>query len=214
MLYQGKSLSLICASLTWLRNHKATEQEVALKEAGEAYKDEPSWVVDQLLSRKRGELLRQWEDREKRLASFRLKEKAQEDRSRKRRRVEDTRPTIETTADEDAEWMLDTDDHDARQEDALSGLSKESREILEKIGLGNRIKQVDSDEEIIEEKIKVRLLTLIQSLLIVTGDDRSTIHQELIPNCHNLLRNYAALYFHPPCPLQLPKDQMLPQRSL
>ncbi|PON30826.1 chromosome transmission fidelity protein 1 [Trichoderma gamsii] len=151
----GKSLSLICASLTWLRNYKATEQEVALKEAGEAYKDEPSWVVEQLLSRKRGELLRQWEDREKRLASFRLKEKAQEERSRKRRRVEDTRATIETTVDEDAEWLLDTDDHDVRQEDALSGLSKESREILEKIGLGNRIKQADSDEGIIEEKIKI-----------------------------------------------------------
>lgn len=214
MLYQGKSLSLICASLTWLRNHKATEQEVALKEAGEAYKDEPSWVVEQLLTRKRGELLRQWEDREKRLASFRLKEKAQEERSRKRRRVEDARATIETTVDEDAEWLLDTDDHDARQEDALSGLSKESREILEKIGLGNRIKQADNDEEIIEEKIKVRLLTLIQSLLIVTGDDRSTIHQEPIPSYRNLLQNYAALYFHLPCPPQLPKDQMFPQRSL
>ncbi|PTB37593.1 uncharacterized protein TrAFT101_012025 [Trichoderma asperellum] len=151
----GKSLSLICASLTWLRNHKATEQEVALKEAGDAYKDEPSWVVEQLLSRKRGELLRQWEDREKRLASFRLKEKVQEERGRKRRRVEEVPASIKTTADEDAEWLLDTDDHDERQEDALSGLSKESREILEKIGLGNRIKQTDSDEEIIEEKIKI-----------------------------------------------------------
>lgn len=185
-----------------------------MEEAGEAYKDEPSWVVEQLLSRKRGELLRQWEDREKRLASFRLKEKAQEQRSRKRRRVEDTRATIETTADEDAEWLLDTDDHDERREDALSGLSKESREILEKIGLGNRIKQADSDEEVIEEKIKVRVLTLIRSLLIVTGDDRSTTHPELIPNYHNLLQNYAVLYFRPPYPLQLPKDQMFPQRSL
>lgn len=200
--------------MTWLRNHKATEQEVALKEAGEAYKDEPSWVVEQLLSRKRGELLGQWEDREKRLASFRLKEKAQEERSRKRRRVEDTRATIETTVDEDAEWLLDTDDHDVRQEDALSGLSKESREILEKIGLGNRLKQADSDEEIIEEKIKVRVLALIQSLLIVTRDDRSIIHPEPIPNYHNLSQNYVDLYFHPLYPLQLPKDQIFPQQSL
>lgn len=199
--------------MTWLRNHKATEQEVALKEAGDAHKDEPSWVVEQLLSRKRGELLRQWEDREKRLASFRLKERAQEERSRKRRRVEDTRATIETTVDEDAEWLLDTDDHDVRQEDALSGLSKESREILEKIGLGNRIKQADKDEEIIEEKIKVRVLTLIQSLLIVTGDDRYIIHPEPIPNYHNLLQNYVDLYFHPPYPLQFPKDQIFPQPS-
>ncbi|KAL7939362.1 helicase C-terminal domain-containing protein [Trichoderma chlorosporum] len=150
----GKSLSLICASLTWLRNHKATRQEAELQVAGESYKDEPAWIVEQLLSRKRDELLRQWEDREKRLASFRLKEKIQDDRSRKRRRVEDVSTAAETTADEDAEWLLDSDDHDARQEDALSGLSKESREILEKIGLGGRMKQTD-DEDILEEKIKI-----------------------------------------------------------
>ncbi|UKZ75657.1 hypothetical protein TrVFT333_003347 [Trichoderma virens FT-333] len=149
----GKSLSLICASLTWLRNHKATRQEAELQVAGESYKDEPAWIVEQLLSRKRQELLRQWEDREKRLASFRLREKIQEERSRKRRRVEDVSAAVETTADEDAEWLLDADDDDARQEDALSGLSKESREILEKIGLGGRMKQTD-DEDILEEKIK------------------------------------------------------------
>ncbi|KAH6609131.1 hypothetical protein Trco_002477 [Trichoderma cornu-damae] len=155
----GKSLSLICASLTWLRNHKATRQEAALQEAGKAYKNEPAWIVEQLLSRKRQELLRQWEDREKRLASFRLKEKAQEERGRKRRRVEDVSTAVETTADEDAEWLLDSDEHGVRQEDALSGLSKESREILEKIGLGGRTKQAD-DEDIIEEKIKVRVSAL------------------------------------------------------
>lgn len=127
--------------------------------------------------------------------------------------MEDIPAPIETTADEDAEWLLDTDDHDVRQEDALSGLSKESREILEKIGLGNRIKQADSDEEIIEEKIKVRVLTLIQSLLILTGDDRFTIHPERIPNYRNLLQNCAVLYFRLRYPLQLPRDQMLPQRS-
>ncbi|RFU73957.1 chromosome transmission fidelity 1 [Trichoderma arundinaceum] len=132
---------------------RATRQEAALKEAGDAYKDEPAWIVDQLLSRKREELLRQWEDREKRLASFRVKEKAQEERGRKRRRVEDVSAAVETTTDEDAEWLLDSDDHDVRQDDALSGLSKESREILEKIGLGGRIKQAD-DEDIMEEKIK------------------------------------------------------------
>ncbi|KAJ4862608.1 hypothetical protein T069G_03562 [Trichoderma breve] len=150
----GKSLSLICASLTWLRNHKATKQEAELQVAGESYKDEPDWLIEKLLSRKREELLRQWEDREKRLASFRLKERIQEERSRKRRRVEDVRTTVETTADEDAEWLLDADDDDTHQDDALSGLSKESRETLEKIGLGGRVKQTE-DEDILEEKIKI-----------------------------------------------------------
>ncbi|PTB73848.1 DNA repair helicase [Trichoderma longibrachiatum ATCC 18648] len=150
----GKSLSLICASLTWLRNYKATRQEAALQEAGESYKDEPAWIVEQLLSRKRNELLRQWEDREKRLASFRLKQKAQEERGRKRRRVEDVSTAAETTADEDAEWLLNADDDEVSERDALSGLSKESREILEKIGLGGRVKKTE-DDDILEEKVKI-----------------------------------------------------------
>jgi chromosome transmission fidelity protein 1 len=174
-----------------------------LQEAGEAYKDEPSWVVEQLLSRKRGELLRQWEDREKRLASFRLKEKVQEERGRKRRRVEDISTAIETTADEDAEWLLDSDDHDVQQEDALSGLSKESREILEKIGLGSRMRQTAGEEEIIEEKIKVRVSTLLQPIFIVTVDDRSTIHPEHILNYHNSSQNFAVLCFRLRCPYRL-----------
>lgn len=181
--------------------------------AGESYKDEPAWLVEKLLSRKREELLRQWEDREKRLASFRLKERIQEERSRKRRRVEDVRTTVETTADEDAEWLLNADDDDTHQDDALSGLSKESRETLEKIGLGGRMKQTE-DEDILEEKIKVRVSTLIPSLAIVTMSDRSTIHPELILNCRNSSRNCDALSFRPRCRRLLPRDRMSPRRNL
>ncbi|KAJ4164028.1 hypothetical protein LMH87_005720 [Akanthomyces muscarius] len=72
----GKSLSLICASLTWLRNHKSSAYQAALKEAKSSFKDEPDWMIDQLLRRKRQELVRSWEDREKRLENARLKEKA------------------------------------------------------------------------------------------------------------------------------------------
>lgn len=182
--------------------------------AGESYKDEPDWLVEKLLSRKREELLRQWEDREKRLASFRLKERIQEERSRKRRRVEDVRTTVETTADEDAEWLLDADDDDTHQDDALSGLSKESRETLEKIGLGGRMKQTE-DEDILEEKIKVRVSTLILPLAaIVTTNNRSTIHPELTLNCRNSSRNCAALCFRPRCRRLLPRDQTSPRRNL
>lgn len=185
-----------------------------MQEAGKAYKDEPAWIVEQLLSRKREELLRQWEDREKRLASFRLKEKVQEERSRKRRRVENVSASVETTADEDAEWLLDSDDHDVHQEDTLSGLSKESREILEKIGLGSRVKQADDEEDMIEEKIKVRVSTLVQCCIVVTMDHRSIIHLELILNCRNSSQNCAALCFHRRYRCQLQKGRTCPQQSL
>ncbi|KND86392.1 ATP-dependent RNA helicase chl1 [Tolypocladium ophioglossoides CBS 100239] len=153
----GKSLSLICASLTWLRNHKSTRHEAALQAAGEEYKDEPAWLVDQLLRRKREELVRRWDDREKRLEAVRIKEKTLEDRSRKRRRIDEAAATgSQKVDDEDAEWLLDDwESRDARPQDALSGLSKESREVLERLGLGGPKKR-DEDEELLEEEIKVR----------------------------------------------------------
>ncbi|KAM0427939.1 hypothetical protein ACHAPT_007399 [Fusarium lateritium] len=152
----GKSLSLICASLTWLRNHKSNQFEESIQESAEAYKDEPPWLVEQLLRRKREELVGRWEEREKRLEALRLKEKALEERARKRRRIEDSetfhRSRVE---DEDAEWLLDDPgDHDNGPQDALSGLSKESRDVLASIGLGGPRKH-DEDEDLMEEEIKI-----------------------------------------------------------
>lgn len=180
---QGKSLSLICASLTWLRNHKSNQFETSLKEAGEAYKGEPAWLVDQLLTRRRDELVQRWQDREKRLATIRLKEKVLEERGRKRRRLE--APEVSgSRKDVDAhetEWLLeDLDDRDARPRDALSGLSKESREVLERLGLGESRKKKD-DEEVLDEEIKVRERASLFSLRhINTFSDprRSIIRQE------------------------------------
>lgn len=148
---------MICASLTWLRNHKSTGQEAALLRATDAYKDEPAWLVEQLLRRKRDELLKRWEDRERCLEAARLKEKAREERGRKRRRIEDLSTTRQRPEDEDAEWLLDDpDDRGTQSDNALSGLSKESREALEKIGLGAPRKQPDADQDIMQEDIKVR----------------------------------------------------------
>ncbi|ODA81364.1 hypothetical protein RJ55_04329 [Drechmeria coniospora] len=151
----GKSLSLICASLTWLRNHKSTRHEAELRAAGEALKDEPAWLVDQLLQRKRDELVRAWEDREKRLVALQVKEKALEQRARKRRRVEVAADAgvPKSAENEDAEWLLDVEGPDLAN-DPLSGLSKESREVLERMGLGGPKKR-DDDEDMPKEDIKI-----------------------------------------------------------
>ncbi|KAF4120911.1 chromosome transmission fidelity protein 1 [Geosmithia morbida] len=156
----GKSLSLICATLTWLRNHKSSAHEATLQQASEAYKDEPSWMIDQLLRQKRNELLRQWEDREKRLEAARLKERALEERVRKRRRIEDGLTSTlshRSTEDEDAEWLLDSTSNDKNDlQDPLSGLSRESKEILTKIGLGKYKGPRAAEEEVkLEEGIKI-----------------------------------------------------------
>lgn len=57
---------------------------------------------------------------------------------------------------DEAEWLLDDwEDRDTGSHDALSGLSKESREVLERIGLGGPRKK-EEDDDILEEEIKVR----------------------------------------------------------
>lgn len=103
--------------------------------------------------------MRRWEDREKRLEVARLKEKALEDRVRKRRRIEEHASSHRTVDDEDAEWLLnDPDDRAADSQDPLSGLSKESRDILTKIGLGGwKGPGATEEEELLEENIKVRI---------------------------------------------------------
>lgn len=215
-ILQGKSLSLICASLTWLRNFKSNKLEVSMQNAGDAYKDEPAWLVDQLLRRKREELVQRWEDREKRLEAIRLKEKALEDRGRKRRRLEEAiTPGDGNDMDADeAEWLLDDwGDRDTGVQDALSGLSKESREVLERIGLGGPRKK-EEDNDILEEEIKVRgvlfhTATLKVPLVTVC---RSIIHLEPTRNCRNSLRNCAAQSFLRHCRLLSQRKSRLSKR--
>lgn len=117
-------------------------------------------MVDQLLRRKREELVRTWEDREKRLENARLKEKAREERVRKKRKFEAAVASREAGEDDDGEeWMLDDWDGESGPatgpKDALSGLSKESRDVLERMGLGGP-KQKTEDDDALEEEIKVR----------------------------------------------------------
>jgi len=154
----GKSLSLICATITWLRTYKSSRNEVALSEATSNIQDEPEWIIDQMLAQKRDELVRKWEDRERRLEQLRTKEKALETRVHKRRRLEERRVRRDVD-DEDAAFLLqDTETPGSRHTDALSGLSKESREILGRFGIGGSTSaETPVAEQLMEEDIKVCL---------------------------------------------------------
>ena len=119
--------------MTWLRNHKRSKFEASAAGVAEKYKDEPQWVIDQILKRETEDVLRRWEEREQRLATVRAKEKQQE-RGAKRRRLENLGPLpSKKTIDEEAEFLL----ADARDKDidGLGGLSKETRRRLEELGL-------------------------------------------------------------------------------
>ncbi|KAI1499272.1 helicase C-terminal domain-containing protein [Biscogniauxia marginata] len=153
----GKSLSLICAALTWLRNHKRECYERSIVEATKEFKDEPDWIVSQMLKRKHEELLTQWEEREARLKNVRAKEKLDEERRSKRRRIDD--PSAGKGADDaqdDDQWLLDDADGQgvSLEGEYSSSVGKETRELMEKLGfISSRKKEEEGDVE--ENEVKI-----------------------------------------------------------
>ncbi|PHH56221.1 ATP-dependent DNA helicase CHL1 [Ceratocystis fimbriata CBS 114723] len=151
----GKSLSLICSAMTWLRSHKSSEFEQSVNDTKEQYLDEPDWIVDQLLSQKRRELGQKWEEREDKLEKIRQKEKAMEQRSNKRRRMEEARAERAETDDIENRFLLeDIQDMGRNDNDMLSGFSKETRNLLSSLGLGGPRKKEDEDD-VLEEPLKI-----------------------------------------------------------
>ncbi|KAI0803462.1 helicase C-terminal domain-containing protein [Xylaria sp. FL0064] len=111
----GKSLSLICAALTWLRNHKRKTYEISMDAAASSFKDEPDWVVEQLLKRKRAEIVDLWEEREASLRAIRAREAMMEQNEKRRRKHGESKASKEArhADDTDEEWLLDElDDHE------------------------------------------------------------------------------------------------------
>ncbi|KAG4218988.1 hypothetical protein PC116_g32532, partial [Phytophthora cactorum] len=136
-----------------------SKYETSVIEAAQEFKDEPDWIVDQMLKRKREEILKQWEEREARLRKIRAQEKAIEERGSKRRRLEEgnarNSKKTDNSDDDDDEWLLDEgQDKDSSQDgDDTSGFSKETRVLMNKLGLGS-LKTTEENEDISDSDIK------------------------------------------------------------
>ncbi|RYP63853.1 hypothetical protein DL771_009081 [Monosporascus sp. 5C6A] len=153
----GKSLSLICAAMTWLRNHKKARYETSVADAANDFKDEPDWIVNQMLRRKREELLKKWEEREARLTRIRATEKMLEQRGAKRRKIDNGTPGKRTQdAEDEDEWLLaDRDAADPTDgDDSTPSFSKETKILMEKLGMGI-LQKNDDDEGLDEDEIKI-----------------------------------------------------------
>ncbi|KAL2156997.1 hypothetical protein VTH06DRAFT_8625, partial [Thermothelomyces fergusii] len=74
----GKSLSLICAALTWLRAHKRRRYEASVDAVAASMRGEPAWMVEAALRRTRDGLARDWADRERALERARAREREAE----------------------------------------------------------------------------------------------------------------------------------------
>ncbi|PNS21686.1 hypothetical protein CAC42_1540 [Sphaceloma murrayae] len=150
----GKSLSLLCGSLTWLRNHKraAFANEPAAAEA----EDEPDWMREHAVRARKQELLHRRDQLENRLNAVRERE------SKIRRGPEGGLPPakrtkLESHSDHTDDYMLDDynseDDFDNKKtgKKAGDGLSSETRDLLKRLGLApaeGEAGAVDEDEEL------------------------------------------------------------------
>ncbi|TVY89101.1 ATP-dependent DNA helicase, partial [Lachnellula willkommii] len=153
----GKSLSLICGSLTWLRDHKRKTFEEGL-DWGPNDSNSPQWLIEQTKARKRREMLRSREDMEARLAKIRAKEKAQKDRYLKGDHQVKKRKTDAEASGKDGDevqFVLDDYDSDQEQQSTKEGslYSAKTLELMEQLGMGSSIAK--EEEEEVEEETKI-----------------------------------------------------------
>jgi chromosome transmission fidelity protein 1 len=141
----GKSLSLICSSLKWLRD--AQEEALQNQTAVEVGLDEPSWVAEHAQSEKRRAVVDQKAQYETRLVRVRAQELRQKQHYEKGEpKAKRTKGNdIETTSDDYEEAHFELDDYESEDEDSTSkikshtpldqGLSSRSLQLMEKLGL-------------------------------------------------------------------------------
>ncbi|KAF2274786.1 DNA repair helicase [Westerdykella ornata] len=156
----GKSLSLICGSLTWLRDHKRQKFEEGLV-TETADGDEPSWVLENARKQKRQAALTRRQELESRIAKIKEKERRMKERYQngepelKRRKVAADQKK-EEEADE-ARFVLG--DYESDEEAATSsrqgkfdelGLSAETQALMEELGYTAKPKK-EPEEELIDE---------------------------------------------------------------
>lgn len=167
---KGKSLSLICAALTWLRAHKRNRYEASFEAVSAGMRGEPEWMVEAALRRKRDELGRAWEERERALERVRAKEREMERESlareaggrRKRARVDggdgghDDKEK-KRMVNEEREFLIgDWEGSASGDGEGEDGLSRETRALMEKVGLGGMKRSNEAEGEL-EEEVKVGL---------------------------------------------------------
>lgn len=148
----GKSLSLICGALTWLRDHKRRTLEGELE--GDTI-DPGDWLGQAEKQQRRNDFLRNREDLEEKLAAIRRDETREKERQTGVRPSKRARPgKDESDVVDENDLVLDdyeSDTQAAGQSTQNDGLSASSRALLEKLQ-GPKLVQEDLTPE---DEIKV-----------------------------------------------------------
>ncbi|KAK8152501.1 ATP-dependent RNA helicase-like protein chl1 [Phyllosticta citrichinensis] len=153
----GKSLSLICGSLTWLRDYKRVKFEEGLS-VDAVDDDEPDWMLEHAREEKRRAALHQRQQLEERIARVRARERKLKERHsngephRKRQKISTTEADGEK--DDEARFLLD--DYESEDEQAQKAKSKASSDLgfsaetvalMKKLGMPVDQKKVEEDVE-------------------------------------------------------------------
>ncbi|KZF21810.1 ATP-dependent RNA helicase CHL1 [Xylona heveae TC161] len=152
----GKSLSLICGSLTWLRNHKRKEFEEDESTAND--ENEPSWIVEYAQRRRREAAAQKLSDLKERLDKIREGERRQlleyqhGEIVRKKRKIEST----QHTADTEPEARFALDDYESDEENGKTnpvqiqnsetGFSATTQELMKRLGMPIGEKRLDEED--------------------------------------------------------------------
>ncbi|KAF8459481.1 ATP-dependent RNA helicase chl1 [Terfezia claveryi] len=163
----GKSLSLLCGSLTWLKDHKAktldiiSPQDVERTYAVCIDPTEPEWVQEYAFKAKKDRLLRDRADLEERLKKIR-KEERKEKQSLERGGQKPKRQRIAVSTEkgdgeDENQFLLDDYDSDSDKKPSrkpglgLEGLSSSTKELLQKLGHRFEGDKIEADLELPDE---------------------------------------------------------------
>jgi chromosome transmission fidelity protein 1 len=180
----GKSLSLICGSLTWLREHKQKEFDESLTRQTDDDDGDPEWMKEHARNEERRNALQHRQDLEKRLTKVREREKKVKQRyengepQTKRRKV--------TTADRDSDrgeeqFLLDDYESDGEERGAgrgqsnSDGLSAETQALLKKLGMTVGMHTAEEDIELPDE-LKIFFCSRTHSQLSQFSNELRRVH--------------------------------------
>jgi chromosome transmission fidelity protein 1 len=180
----GKSLSLICGSLTWLRHHKRDEIDAIIQQ-GDVDDDEPEWILEHARKERRERAVQHRQELEQRLARIRDRERKLKKRFDSGEPLSKRQKTDHISREEQVHedhFALDEYESDSEQihshkvrSAADYGVSTETQAILKRLGMFTGGLQDDEENEMPDE-LKVFYCSRTHSQLSQFANELRRVH--------------------------------------